>query len=772
MNIEDLKNKIVIIKDSSKKSLLSKINKENKLINVKIITLNELKKKYIFDYSKETIFYVVNKYNVIQDIAKKYIENLYYLNDNTEYEKVNNLREIKDDLLNNNLIKENKLFKNFLKNKDIILWNLKYEDKLYQNIFDELRQYNNVISYDEESDYPKKPLYRASNMEEEVTFVASYICKLINEGIDINKIKLANVKDEYIFTITKVFKLFNIPVDLKSKTSIYGTKIVKLFCENYKSNINETIDIVKENLKDEKDEQIYKQIINIVNEYCFVEDYNLVKDFIFNDLKNIKIKKEKYKNMIRQYDVENDLLTDDYIILMNFNEGIIPINHKDEDYFNDKIKQALNQSTSFEQNKNTTDNLRNKIKSLKNLIVTYRTHDQKDEIYISSAYDKDLLEEKELVIDYTYSNNYNKIKLVSLKDEFNKFGTVTEDLKLLNTMYNEKYLSYDNKFKNIEAERVREFLNNKLTLSYSSINNYYHCAFRYYLTNVLKIDKYEDTFDQTIGNIFHKILSECFVDDYDLDSKFEEYSKEANYEYTLADKFFLSKVKKDLVLLIDTIKNSLNYTQLTKMMCEKEVNITINENIGIRFKGFIDKIMYDEFNGETIVCIIDYKTGNPNPKIENVKYGLDMQLPVYIYLIKNFKELENVKIGGFYLQKVLNNKTDIEEKRKELKLQGYTNSDVNIAEKVDTTYADSKFIKGLKIKQDGSFQANSKVISDEGIEELAANVESKIIEASEKVYNAQFNINPKQLKGKNVGCAYCKFKDICYMKHDNIEKLD
>ena len=74
MNIEDLKNKIVIIKDSSKKSLLSKINKENKLINVKIITLNELKKKYIFDYSKETIFYVVNKYNVIQDIAKKYIE--------------------------------------------------------------------------------------------------------------------------------------------------------------------------------------------------------------------------------------------------------------------------------------------------------------------------------------------------------------------------------------------------------------------------------------------------------------------------------------------------------------------------------------------------------------------------------------------------------------------------------------------------------------------------------------------------------------------------
>ncbi|UKI57119.1 MAG: hypothetical protein L6V81_06945 [Clostridium sp.] len=36
-----------------------------------------------------------------------------------------------------------------------------------------------------------------------------------------------------------------------------------------------------------------------------------------------------------------------------------------------------------------------------------------------------------------------------------------------------------------------------------------------------------------------------------------------------------------------------------------------------------------------IVVIIDYKTGNPILNINNSLYGLDMQLPVYIYLIKN-----------------------------------------------------------------------------------------------------------------------------------------
>ena len=771
MNIEDLKNKIVIIKDSAKNSLLKKINDKKILINVKIITLNELKKKYIFDYSKETIYYVSNKYNVIDSVAKVYIENLYYINNSSKYEKVKKLIKIKEDLINNNLLTENKLFREFLKNKDIILYNLKYEEKIYQNIFNELRENNNVVSYDEESSASKKSLYCAKNMEEEVTFVASYICKLINEGVDINKIKLANVKEEYNFTISKIFKLFNIPVELKSKSTINGTKIVKIFKNNYSSNIEETLNIVKENILDEKDEQVYKQIIDIVNEYSFIEDYNLVKEFIFNDLSIVKTSIKKLENVVKIYDIENDLLTDDYVILMNFNEGIIPTSHKNEDYLSDEIKESLNQSTSSDKNKNANDNLKEKIKYTKNLIVTYRNHDEKGEIFVSSAYDEELFKKEELKIEYKYSNNYNKIRLISLKDEFNKFGTITEDLKLLNSKYNEKYLSYDNKFKNIKVDKLREFINQKLTLSYTSLNTYYQCAFRYYLSYILKVNKFEDTFEMTIGNIFHKILSECFVDNYDFENKFIEYTKESNYKFSISDKFFLEKVKQDLILLIETIKNQLNYTQLTKNMYEKEIYININERLGIRFKGIIDKIMYEKFNGETIVCIVDYKTGNPNLNLKNVQYGLDMQLPVYIYLIKNFKELENVKVGGFYLQKVLNDKTNIEEKVNELKLQGYTNKDEGIIEKVDTSYNDSKIIKNLKTTNNGYYHY-AKLITDEEIDELAKIVENKIIEASDKVINGVFNINPKELATKNIGCTYCKFKDICYMTHDNIERLD
>ena len=50
--------------------------------------------------------------------------------------------------------------------------------------------------------------------------------------------------------------------------------------------------------------------------------------------------------------------------------------------------------------------------------------------------------------------------------------------------------------------------------------------------------------------------------------------------------------------------------------------------------------------------ITDYKTGNVTATLDNLNYGLNMQLPVYLYLIKNSNLGYNVM--GIYLQKLLN----------------------------------------------------------------------------------------------------------------------
>ena len=681
MNLEDFNNKILIINDYAKNTLLKKINK---LLNIKIITLSELKKNYIYDYDYKSVLYVSNKYNYIPSIARKYIENTYYINNEYKSRKIELLTKIKNDLEENNLLIKNNLYRKFLNNKDIVLYNLKYVDKYYLNIIEELSSTNNIITYNEEKETSVKKIYRCNNSEEEISFVCSKICELIKSGIDINNIKLTNVKSDYTYIIRKTFKLFNIPINIKSDESIKSTMIVKKFKELYNENISEVMDKISELITNNYEKDIYKSILNVVNKYSD-SNYMDVKEILFDDIDNIKIKRDELKNAVNIIDFKSDLISDnDYVFLINFNEGIIPINHKDEDYLNDIEKNNLGIDTSFTLNEKETNEVIETIKTTNNLILTYSEYNQNNKIYVSSAYSSDILEEEKVNLNFNNSNNYNKLRLLSEKDDNNKYGTLSSDLLTLSTHYkDEPYLTYNNKYKKISNNKLKNYLNKGLTLSYSSMNTFYQCSFRYYLDNILRVNKYEERFDAVLGSIFHEILSECFInDDYDVILNYEKLISESTYPFNKSEKFFLENLKNELLLIIDTIKEQLKYTLLKQSMYEKEIKIDISSDVKVTFKGFVDKILYDEFNGEKIVVIIDYKTGNPLLNINNSIYGLDMQLPVYIYLIKN--EIKNVRIGGFYLQKILSNVSNIQKRKESLKLQGYSNEDIDILEKVDS----------------------------------------------------------------------------------------
>ena len=53
---------------------------------------------------------------------------------------------------------------------------------------------------------------------------------------------------------------------------------------------------------------------------------------------------------------------------------------------------------------------------------------------------------------------------------------------------------------------------------------------------------------------------------------------------------------------------------------------------------------------ENNVVLIDYKTGTPNIDLRLANYGLNLQLPIYIYLIKQIcieiYKKRNRKYGG------------------------------------------------------------------------------------------------------------------------------
>ena len=193
----------------------------------------------------------------------------------------------------------------------------------------------------------------------------------------------------------------------------------------------------------------------------------------------------------------------------------------------------------------------------------------------------------------------------------------------------------------------------------------------------------------------------------------------------------------------------------------------------IIFKGFIDKIIMDD--NFKYASIVDYKTGNPSLDLNNSIYGIDLQLPVYVYLLKN--KYPNIRIVGFYLQKILNgviscdNKKDYNSlKEDKLKLHGYTNNDENLISLFDSNYYDSNVIKGMKTSSKGI--SSKKVLSDDDIIKLYNITEDKINLAIDNILDCDFSINPKRVGSDNLGCMFCKYKDVCFMNESDVVNLD
>ena len=203
----------------------------------------------------------------------------------------------------------------------------------------------------------------------------------------------------------------------------------------------------------------------------------------------------------------------------------------------------------------------------------------------------------------------------------------------------------------INEKDLKEYIKNNLTLSYTSLNNYAICPFKFYLKHILKLEPFEETFSLLIGNLFHYVLSHLYNKNFNLEEEYYGYLKDINL--SPKEKFYIDKLYKTLKQDIEIIKWQETKSKYNNHLTEKQVEIDKSKDIKITFKGIIDKINYQEENNKINAIIIDYKTGKVSQTLDNINYGLNMQLPTYIYLVQ--KGLgKTYQVNGFYLQELLN----------------------------------------------------------------------------------------------------------------------
>lgn len=725
----------IICPDNIKKQILEQISNEKKIINLKFYTLNEFKKAYFGTYKVEAIYYLMKKYNYKYDVALTHLDNYYFDS------------ELKEELEENELIIKEKI--NI--NKIIIIG----YNKIDKYLLDEITKYDYEIIEEKEQNY-KNRVYEFNTMEEEINFVIKKIIDL-QKTIDLNDICLVNVGSEYINDIERLFKFNNIPINLNIKKSIYGTTVVKNFLKNLKEN---------KEIRLENDE-ISKLIVKIVNKYAFRKIDDTIIECIEAEIKKTYLKNAVLDCAINLVSID-EIDDSKYYFVLGFNEGILPKPYIDEDYYSDKLKEKMGILTSVEKNILDKKLVINKI-SRKNVILSCRLKDGIKDLYQSSIIEELNLEViKEKFSNYN-SDLYNKLVLSKKLDNLIKYNEVDDELNLLYSNYIDiNYLTYSNKFTGINNNLFNKFINNKLLLSYSSIDDYNKCGFRYYISNILKLDEYNETFMAYIGNLFHYILSIYNNDNFDFELEFNKFIN--NKELNNKEKFFIQKLKKDLIFIINVLKQYEEYSELNKSLYEEKIYVNKDANIKVTFMGVVDRIMYKEENNKTYIAIIDYKTGNPDINLDYSIYGLNMQLPIYLYLIKNSK-IKNPEFIGFYLDKLIHNKPKYNEDiLKKYKLEGYTIDNENLISIFDKNYMDSKMIKNMKITSNG-FSSYAKTISKDQIAKLIELVDKKIDEARDNILSCNFEINPKRIDNELVGCKYCKYKDLCFMKEEDIVDL-
>lgn len=736
--LDDIKEETIIICDNAVKESILNLHK---LIPIKMMTLKEFINNITFSYEEDAIIKLIKLYGFKYEVAKMYLDNLCYIEDKKyDNNKLDFLCEIKKKLDEEKLLKYNDNFRDFVKRTPIILYDIrvdKYLERIlnglnYQVIEREYREYDHTV-------------YSFDSMEEECEYVANQICEKITDGVDPSKIKLMNVDKSYYNTLERIFSLFNLKVNIPYMAKLSSFDVTKKFIENYMNSDLETA-----TRETDLDNEIGHEIIKIVNKYLIYGD----SDLILYKLNNTEVRSKKYNNGIEIVDYLNYISQDDeYIYMLGFNDGVIPNSYNDTEYITDNICNLVGKDTIVLKNAILREEIVKKIKDIKNLVITYKEKDMTRSYYPSTLCSYFTVFNGDTWYNYSYSDTYNKIKLMSRYDDYIRYGYVSDDLAFLNNNFKINYNSYQNKYTMINRAM------DKLTLSYSKMQIYNKCAFRYYLSEILKLDIFEENFSTAIGSMVHYVMEKCLSNqDMDTDKYAMEYL--GDRIFSKKEEFFLKKYREALKGLLEETILEKEYSLFNQAMYEKKIEIDYGNNI--KFVGIIDKILYYVDNDTTYISLVDYKTGHDEISLKYLKYGLDIQLPIYLYLATKL-DFHNPVYGGFYLQR-------FNIKDQDYRLLGYSNSDKDILEVVDSNYDNSKIIKGMKTLKDGSFSRYTKVLSNEEMNNVKNEARDRIMEVIEKIKNNEFSINPKVIDGYNKGCEYCKFKDICnVIKSDMVE---
>lgn len=350
------------------------------------------------------------------------------------------------------------------------------------------------------------------------------------------------------------------------------------------------------------------------------------------------------------------------------------------------------------------------------------------------------------------------------------------------------FLKSDNIAHNLSDKNLKKLVDMLSYTSVSKIERYMACKYAYFIDYILRIDWEKETRVDAldIGNITHSVLEslsrelgsskaslESADDEYVLKRTEEliaEYLDDFSYktdDLSAREQYVITRLKNSIYICFNAIRSQFLNSKFEPLGYEIEfkdgselgsIELETPGGNKINLTGKIDRADIYNDGGKSYIRVVDYKTGAKEFKLDDVFYGLSVQLMVYLNKLVSSKD--EYTYGGALYFPVVNSlirrdgHTDSEAARAalsgEIKLKGI----VPYEERLLDAY-DEKFAASLR---HGS--AKKKRVSPQGFETIDKYLGKKLGSICDNILNGDISISPSK-KGDYTPCDYCKYSSVC-----------
>lgn len=255
-------------------------------------------------------------------------------------------------------------------------------------------------------------------------------------------------------------------------------------------------------------------------------------------------------------------------------------------------------------------------------------------------------------------------------------------------------------------------------------------------------------------------------------------------EKTARFRYLLRRLCRSAERIMDEVAQELKHSDFVPLAFELSFGpngqlpaISISENGNeTRVVGKVDRVDGWLHDGKMYLRVVDYKTGKKSFDLAQLRYGMGIQMLLYLFALREEGEAlfgkEIVPAGVLYTparEPILSCARDTDpaaierEMKKTLRRSGMVLSDPAVLQAMEHEALESPCYLPIRVKADGTITDG--IATAEQLGKLGSYVDHLLHEISREVFDGNIDADPYARSAQETACTYCEFASACHFEN-------